>query len=493
MPLAAGPLSVRPTDLPRFVCTVMSIHPFKPLSLSEDGHHLTDTDGVPFFWLADTAWELLHRLTEAEAEHYFRVRREQGFTVVQTVILAEADGLRSPDARGRLPLAGDDPCRPNPLYFGWVDRVVELAAEAGLRLALLPTWGDKVHETLWGTGPVVFNPQNAEVFGRYLGERYAAASHVLWLLGGDRPAAGYEPVWASMAKGLLEAYAAADVPPPVIGYHTNGGLSSAAELHDADWLTLNTIQSGHVYTDPPGWKLIAEDRNRRPTKPVLDAEPCYEGHPIDPFRRDWSPQMGRYQAVDVRASAYRSVFAGACGHTYGHHSVWQFWKPGREPANRPSPEWREALHAEGAKQIHHLHTLLKSRGWPDLTPAPYLLPEIEIDSVAGFYTDEIESAEQAGQRARVSMAMVGRDRRGEVSTVLVYVAAGTDHLTIDLPAADPHWVSGWYDVRQGLWHERAPAGGPAGGPIEVEVPLGGLDWVLAFDRQIDEQPRLATG
>ena len=46
------------------------------------GRFLTYEDGTPFFYLADTAWELLHRLTAEEAEHYFRERARQGFTAI---------------------------------------------------------------------------------------------------------------------------------------------------------------------------------------------------------------------------------------------------------------------------------------------------------------------------------------------------------------------------------------------------------------------------
>ena len=57
-------------------------------------------DGTPFFYLGDTAWELFHRLTFDEAEHYLRDRAAKGFTVIQAVALAELDGLHTPNMRG---------------------------------------------------------------------------------------------------------------------------------------------------------------------------------------------------------------------------------------------------------------------------------------------------------------------------------------------------------------------------------------------------------
>jgi hypothetical protein len=64
--------------------------------------------------------------------------------------------------------------------------------------------------------------------------------------------------------------------------------------------------------------------NLLPSKPVLDAEPNYEDHPVNPWPK-WNPENGYYRDYHVRKQTYRSVFAGACGVTYGHHSVWQFW------------------------------------------------------------------------------------------------------------------------------------------------------------------------
>jgi hypothetical protein len=85
--------------------------------------------GEPFFWLGDTAWELFHRLSLPEAEHYLDVRRQQGFNLIQAVALAELDGLHTPNANGHIPLAGDDPTRPNEFYFRHVDAIIRMAAE----------------------------------------------------------------------------------------------------------------------------------------------------------------------------------------------------------------------------------------------------------------------------------------------------------------------------------------------------------------------------
>ncbi len=68
------------------------------LKISEDKRHFVTQDNEPFFWLGGTAWELIHRLTKDEIDLYLTDRAEKGFTVIQTVVLAELDGLNTPNA-----------------------------------------------------------------------------------------------------------------------------------------------------------------------------------------------------------------------------------------------------------------------------------------------------------------------------------------------------------------------------------------------------------
>src|SRR5436190_13794254 len=87
------------------------------LKVSENKRFLVTEDGKPFFWLGDTAWELFHRLNREEADLYLKTRAEQGFTVIQSVALAEFDGLTVPNAYGDKPLTDNDPLKPVEAYF----------------------------------------------------------------------------------------------------------------------------------------------------------------------------------------------------------------------------------------------------------------------------------------------------------------------------------------------------------------------------------------
>ena len=104
---------------------------------------------------------------------------------------------------GEVPLTDLNPTKPNEKYFEHVDFIVNKAEELGLFVGMLPTWGDKVPNVIGGLGPVIFTPENAEVFGEYLGKRYKDKP-IIWILGGDRNVDNDTTfqIWGNMAKGL---------------------------------------------------------------------------------------------------------------------------------------------------------------------------------------------------------------------------------------------------------------------------------------------------
>nr|WP_261771646.1 glycoside hydrolase family 140 protein [Paenibacillus xylanexedens] len=359
---------------PNLHVNVKKNHNLTALRVSANGRYLETSQGVAFFWLGDTAWELLHRLNREESEHYLRTRAEQRFTVIQTVLLAEFSGITTENAYGRLPLYLDEQGLPDSIrpdsdgvysYWHHVDAILELAASQGLYVALLPTWGDKFNQK-WGKGPEMFTPENAFSYGKWLGERYGSHPQVIWVLGGDRPleTKSHFDVVTSMARGLKEGGAM-----QLMTFHPPGCDSSSRQLHDELWLDFNMIQSGHGEREITNDWRVRQDYERKPVKPTLDAEPCYEDIPIG-FRGE----QGYFDATDVRKAAYYALFSGAFGHTYGHHSIWSMYQGTNDlvDSNRQGDyfimTWREALHRPGAAQMKHVRTLLEQELSSDLRP-----------------------------------------------------------------------------------------------------------------------------
>jgi hypothetical protein len=331
------------------------------LGVSANHRYLIKQDGTPFFYLADTAWELFHRLSRSEIDYYLRNRADKGFTVIQATLLAEDNGLSVPNAEGELPLLNFDPATPNGKYFRLVDHAVDKAAADGLYMGLLPTWGSWVDgkpHRIW-EGRKVFNARNAYLYGLFLGKRYAAKPNIIWILGGDRSPVGHMEIWDAMAKGLREG----DGGTHLITYHPGGRTSSSQFLSKAPWLDFNMLQVGHYRYDGNDAEAVQHDYDSQPTRPVVDGETTYEDMPLDTL-----PQNPRFTAYDVRKAAYWAVFAGAMGHTYGHNSVWQMYRKGEVPIDGARIEWMKALDAEGSSEMVHLRDLMESR--PYLTRIP---------------------------------------------------------------------------------------------------------------------------
>jgi hypothetical protein len=436
-------------------CFLSVFTSYAQLQVSANKRFLQTADGKPFFWLGDTAWELFHRLTREEAEKYLKNRADKGFTVIQAVVLAELDGLHDPNPYGEIPLENDDPTKPREAYFQHVDFIVKKAEELGLYIGLLPTWGDKVFKDRWGAGPEIFNTRNAEVYGRWIGNRYKAQKNIIWILGGDRNPRNDNDVavWRAMAKGIVAGTGGNDN--ALMTFHPqpnnleDGG--SSKWFHHDDWLDFNMFQTGHCRENNV-WDRVQYVYNLKPVKPVIDGEPLYEDHPVCFNAHD----LGISSAYDVRKLAYFDVFAGAFGHTYGCHDIWQMYAPHRTPMNGPHHPWYIAIDLPGAGQLQHLRRLIESRPMFDRIPDQSLV------------TDALN----ANDRIQAT--------RG-VDYIFVYSAQGKKITVNTGKIAGKEIVAHWYNPRNG---KATPIGKyPKKAQQEFSPPTTGYgqDWVLIVD------------
>ncbi len=343
-------------------------HGFSQFTLSPNKRYLLK-DGKAFFWMGDTAWELFHRLNREEVEIYLKRRAEQGFNLVQAVVLAEMDGLRVPNAYGNLPLIDEDPSKPNEKYFEHVDYIIDRAAFYNINIGLLPSWGDKVYKDKWGKGPEVFTVQNAEVYAGWLAKRYRSKTNLIWILGGDRIPRDENDlsIWNAMGRVIRKETGDR----AMITYHSQPNRIGSAEYFlNEDWLTFNMIQNGHC-RDLDVYNRITAMYNLNPVRPVIDGEPIYEDHPVCFNAND----LGTSNAYDVRKAAYLDLFAGAFGHTYGCHDIWQMYSPATEAVNGPHHYWYDALELPGAKQMIHVRNLMEAYPLLERVPDQSLILE----------------------------------------------------------------------------------------------------------------------
>ncbi|MGH3588937.1 MAG: DUF4038 domain-containing protein, partial [Pseudonocardia sp.] len=340
-----------------------------PVEVSPNGRFFQHPDGSPFFWLADTGWEMFHRASREDAQLYLDTRAQQGFTVIQAVALAEKGGLDVPTPAGHTPLVNNDPATPavqegpDNDYWDDVDFMVDYANSKGLRVAIWAAWGSMVHD-----GPEVLDASNARAYGEFLGTRYGDKG-VFFVLGGDRPSntGGNTPeVWGALAEGIR----ASDTGNHLISFHPWGQESSTEMFpNDSPVIDFNLIQGSHKKVSfEELTTLLVADYGKTPVKPVIDSEVFYEEHPFN-----WDSNEGWKTAVHARGAAYYQVFSGAAGHTYGNGAVHQFWEPGMDAPYEVRDPWYDAIHHEGATQMHLLKELVLARSYFDRVPDQSLI------------------------------------------------------------------------------------------------------------------------
>jgi hypothetical protein len=349
------------------------------LKVSENHRYFT-ADNKPFFWLGDTGWLLFSKLNRAEAEKYLETRRQQGFNVIQVMVIHD---IKETNVYGDSALVASNIAKPKITegrgpanaaeydYWDHVDYIVDLAAQKGLYMALVPVWGSVVksknHEV---------PADKAKIYADFLAKRYKNCSNVIWMNGGDIAGSDSTKVWNTIGSTLR-----AENPDKLITYHPRGRTQSSTWFHNEKWLDFNTFQSGHrTYAQDTSkkdlkygednWKYVNVDYSKTPAKPTLDAEPSYEKIPYGLH----DVKLPRWKAADVRRYGYWSVFAGACGYTYGNNDVMQMHKPTDKGSAYGSKEyWYQSVNDPGAKQMIYLKKLMLSRSYYDRVPDQSLI------------------------------------------------------------------------------------------------------------------------
>jgi hypothetical protein len=322
---------------------------------------------------------------------------------------------------------GGSPVQPND-YWDHLEYIIQKAESMGMYIGLLPCWGryyvnNKIPEMR------IFTESGAKTYGYFLGERYKAYPHIIWILGGDTPAddnVDGRPIYRSMAEGLAEGMTG-KTPKwnecnPVwnellITYH---GRNASAEYFNEDaWLRLNM-----VYNDDPDLHgNVNKWYSNHPARPMLEGESWYEGWAWD----------GIYKtAKTIRRQMYHTFFAGAlAGYVYGIASS---TPTSDDELLRFRSGWRDRLNPEGATQVKYLKTLLDMHRWWEWEPDQQIL---------------IEGAGDAETLKASCKSIRGNE-------LMIYFA-DTSAATIDLRKITTHENASatWFDPRNGNIHTLA--------------------------------------
>ncbi|KAF2142288.1 uncharacterized protein K452DRAFT_358127 [Aplosporella prunicola CBS 121167] len=519
-----------------FGCTFSSAEnttavPWKDLSISapKDGRYLYRTSsGAPFFWQADTAWELFHRLNRSDIEYYLADRASKGFNVIQSVVISELNGTTAPNFYGELPLHDADPRRPNEAYFAHVDWAVKRAAEHGILVALVPTWGRWVN-CAWANGPVIFDEESAEFYGSYVGRRYPGLpkliggdSNGLWACNASAAQDAYREdqsqdpqsllapitdsrrIWSRMVKGFKDAEAKAGFESFVSWHPTNVYIQKpeTPQAYGHNYMngsfgevSMDAVQSGHDVPDNNtiDWHFDAlyrwdstlnydniADMRAAFAGPVVDLENHYEGANVG-----FNSSRPLWNASHVRHGFYNAYLSGSCGFTYGAQAIWQMYAPVQQLARpdlyiepqleQPANEsWHDALRYPGATQAGYVQKLFSS---VDKSTFGSMQPNRSF-IVGGADGEDVLS--YTGDRYVAGLV--------SHSQYWIYAGYG-DAFTLDFDALAAHFDkpgasvnARWYDPRQGEFRNSTEKSllSLTGQQKFVSPSSGGVDhdWVL---------------
>ncbi|ETL41716.1 hypothetical protein L916_07366 [Phytophthora nicotianae] len=494
------------------------------------GRYLYRTNSQePFFWKADTAWELMHRLNKTSIDFYLKTRAEQGYNVVLTVVLSAYNGTTRPNFYGDLPYNNSDTTQQNEAFFELVDWTVDRAASYGILIALVPAWGNWISGAWHGTKISIFNESTAYQWGNYLGERYPGIPK---LLGGDTnciwvrnttaamisyaanpnvdPATLLSPVedttdlWVSMRTGVKDAEKAEGYEPIILFHPTAGRIARPVSTpmayghlmfpKEGDRVSIDAVQSGHATPDALGgftpyetwdstknYELIAAMRDGF-TGPVLDLENHYEGahDNLD------ANQPMIWNASQIRTGLYNGVYGGAAGYTYGANSVWQMYEPASDlyresdyivpsSGEDASSSWRKDLFFEGGQQAQYTTKPLQNLTVAELE---MLEPARQLLASPSGYTDVAVNA-FASTRYISVLASVNRDR------FYVYTGHGD---SFSLSIGNGFERTGnlrWFSPRDGEYYADLTVNVPVNVTrVDFTPPSGGNvdnDWLLVVE------------
>lgn len=331
-----------------------------PLKVSANGRHLTFQSDEPFYYVADTPWQLLASLGLEETREYIDIRAAQGFTALQLVATpwsfddtatrwdfegetgqARVNAEGEPpffDSDGKPPKTNDDVRfdRPNDAYWGHVDNVLDYLAGKDMAAYFIPLWASNFSRH--------FSEEDHYHIGKTLGERYRNQANLLWVLGGDEARVSVAK-YKRLSQGLRDAEIT-----QLVTMHPRAGRSSADHLDEE--LDFHSIQErGDVASMV---RRLHADYRRSPPKPTFLCETWYEND------RDGGV-FGIHKtgtSAAFRAHYWAARLHGGFGEGYGGWTNWL-----------NLDHWRTDIERPGAAAIAtHMRDILGTTDWHNLVP-----------------------------------------------------------------------------------------------------------------------------
>jgi hypothetical protein len=201
-----------------------------------------------------------------------------------------------------------------------------------------------------------------EPFVRYAAKAFARFEPI-WLVSGDTNLDAPEIV----QRYLLALKTVKAVTPSCLTtLHLQPQADIPDELLVAPELDFYMYQSGHHIDQATTYGLAKRFCSKAVKRPVVNGEPCYDGH-------GFGQTYGRFGPFHVRRAIWQSLLSGAkAGVTYGAHGVWNWHRRGLPFGSAgfsglPMP-WHEAVRLPGAWDAGFARWEFDTFGLADLEP-----------------------------------------------------------------------------------------------------------------------------
>lgn len=347
------------------------------ITVSQDKDHFT-LNGKSFFLLADTLWTAFSNISMEEWEEYLNYRQMQGFNSIQINILTQWDAGK-PDT-GLYPYAIDadgkfDFNKMNDEYFIRAEKMLEISSGKGFTPILAVLWGNYVPDT-WmsvNNGMNIMPLEAVRFYSEYIARSFSRFKPI-YLISGDTTFGSEKTVQHYMTALQIIKNIDPDAP---VSFHLGGGIHEIPEeIVKSGYLNFYTYQSSHnIESQNLAYTLAGKFLEKPVKRPVINSEPCYEGHAF-------GGKYGRYNEFHVRRAIWQSLLSGAkAGVAYGAHGLWGWYKEGKQFSNegyggKPLP-WRTALRLKGAWDAAFARWIFETFGLFDLEPVAAVLNETE--------------------------------------------------------------------------------------------------------------------
>lgn len=345
-------------------------------------------DGKPFFYLADTIWSAFTNITLDEWEHYLKLRKMQGFTVLQINTMPQWDRCMSDVGVYPFVVNEDnkfDFSSWNEEYYSRAQKMCQIAVDEGFQLALIILWLNYVPGT-WGSRMFDTDVMPEEFVEEYTEKIISVFDQFcpIYVISGDTDFETQEAI--RYYRKALDMVCRMS-PDSLKSVHIKRAYDSIPEEF-LDKIDFYMFQSGHNAKEQEMAYILPERiKAKYPEKPMINSEPCYEQMG---FSRQ---EYGRFQTRDTRKAAWSSILSGACaGVAYGAHGVWN-WQKVNLPKNPIMGEgfdealpWQDAVKYPGAWDYGFIRYILEDYHVQKLIPANEYLERSSEDirmAVAG--------------------------------------------------------------------------------------------------------------